>query len=173
MLLPEEFAQLLDELNRNELPYVVVGGVAINLLGRERVTRDVDVLVPSTRAQGQAIRRTLLELEATRIDGSPLPDVWFDGEHHIRARTRFGIIDFIPEGEGPLSWLSVSGSAFPDELYGVLVPRASLAHMVALKRLADRPQDREDLRRLEQMFGTLPDAMRDESGARAGDEGGS
>jgi hypothetical protein len=51
MLLPEEFAQLLDELNRNELPYVVVGGVAVNLLGRERLTRDVDVLVPSTRAR--------------------------------------------------------------------------------------------------------------------------
>jgi hypothetical protein len=45
--------------------------------------------------------------------------------------------------------------------------------MVALKRLADRPQDREDPRRLEQIFGTLPDAMRDESGPKAGDEGGS
>jgi len=162
MLIPEEFARLLDELNRNGLPYVLVGGVAVNLLGRERVTRDVDVLVPATKAQGQAIRRLLEGLKATRVDGSLLQDVLFDGEHHIRALTPLGIIDFIPEGEGPLSWASVSGEALTDELHGVTVRLVSLNHLVALKRLANRPRDREDLQRLEQMYGSLPDALRDE-----------
>jgi hypothetical protein len=165
MLLPEEFGRLLEELNRHDLPYVIVGGVAVNLLGRERVTRDVDVLVPATEAQGQAIRRVLQELGATRIDGAPFPEVWFDGEHHIRARTQLGIIDFIPEGDGPLSWVAVDSAAHPDELYGVLVRRASLAHLVAMKKLANRPQDREDLRRLEQIYGSLPDALAEETGA--------
>ena len=166
MLIPEEFARLLDELNRNGLPYVLVGGVAVNLLGRERVTRDVDVLVPATKAQGQAIRPLLEGLEATRVDGSPLPDVLFDGEHHIRALTSLGIIDFIPEGEGSLSWASVSGAALTDELHGVTVRLVSLNHLVALKRLADRPQDREDVRRLELMYGPLrplPDTPTDGS----------
>lgn len=164
MLIPAEFAQLIDELNRRGLPYVVIGGIAVNLLGRERLTRDVDVLVPATKAQGEAIHKLLDELEATRMDGSPLPEVWFDGEHHIRARTRLGIIDFIPEGEGPLSWASVNASAPDDELYGVAVRRASLGHIVALKRLANRPQDRDDLARLEQAYGPLPDAMQDDAG---------
>jgi predicted nucleotidyltransferase len=167
MLIPEEFAQLLDVLNREDLPYVVVGGVAVNLLGRERQTRDVDVLVPATKAQGEAIRRLLDELQATRVDGSPFQDVLFDGEHHIRALTRFGIIDFIPEGEGELSWGSVSAAARPDELYGVPVRRVSLKHLVALKRLAGRPQDREDLVRLEKAYGTLPDVFA--AGASPGD----
>lgn len=164
MLLPAEFAQLLNELNRDEVPYVVVGGVAVNLLGRERITRDVDVLVPDTEAQALAIRQMLHRLGATRIDGSPLPDAWFDGTHHIRARTELGIIDFIPEGDGPLSWASVSGAAHSDEFYGVRVPRVSLRHLVALKRLADRPQDREDLRRLERVYGPLPDALTEDPG---------
>jgi predicted nucleotidyltransferase len=158
-LVPQEFAQLLDELNRAGLPYVTVGGVAVNLLGRERMTRDVDVLVPATAEQGKAIRELLIRLGATRVDGSPLADVLFDGEHHVRALTRFGIIDFIPEGEAELSWESVSAAAHRDELHGVSVPRVSLEHLVALKRLAGRPQDLEDLARLEQAYGLLPDVL--------------
>jgi hypothetical protein len=158
-LVPQEFAQLLDELNRAGLPYVIVGGLAVNLLGRERMTRDIDVLVPATKEQGEAIRKLLNGLQATRVDGSPLADVLFDGEHHIRALTSFGIIDFIPEGEGELSWASVSEAAHADELHGVPVRRVSLKHLVALKRLAGRPQDLEDLARLEQAYGLLSDML--------------
>jgi hypothetical protein len=92
--------------------------------------------------------------------------VLFDGEHRIRALTSLGIIDFIPEGEGSLSWASVSGAALTDELHGVTVRLVSLNHLVALKRLADRPQDREDVRRLELMYGPLrplPDTPTDGS----------
>lgn len=160
MLVPEEFAQLLNELNRNKLPYVLIGGVAVNLLGRERYTHDVDVLVPATEAQGQAIRRLLEALQATRVDGSPLSEALFDGEHHIRALTRFGIIDFIPEGEDDLSWESISSKARPDTLYEVPVPRVSLEHLLALKRLAGRPQDREDVLRLQDFYGLPPEDAR-------------
>jgi hypothetical protein len=165
-LIPQEFARLLDELNRADLPYVTVGGVAVNLLGRERMTRDVDVLVPATKEQGKAIRELLAKLEATRVDGSPLADVLFDGEHHVRALTRFGIIDFIPEGEAELSWDSVSAAADTDELHGVSIPRVSLGHLVALKRLAGRPQDLEDLARLEQAYGLLPDIAAEDGQAK-------
>jgi len=165
MLVPEEFAQLLDELNRNKLPYVLIGGIAVNLLGRERYTHDVNVLVPATKAQGEAIRRLLDGLQATRVDGSPLPEAMFDGEHHIRALTRFGIIDFIPEGEDKLSWESVSAAARPDVLHGVPIRRVSLDHLFALKRLAGRPQDREDLVRLKEFYG-LPDVCTEGASAK-------
>jgi hypothetical protein len=164
MLVPEEFAQLLDELNRNKLPYVLIGGVAVNLLGRERFTHDVDVLVPATRAQGEAIWQLLDGLGATRVDGSPLREALFDGEHHIRALTRFGIIDFIPEGDDDLSWESISFGARPDTLHEVPVPRVSLEHLLALKRLAGRPQDREDVARLQEFYGLSPrDAPADDA----------
>jgi hypothetical protein len=165
MLVPEKFAQLLNELNRNELPYVLIGGVAVNLLGRERYTHDVDVLVPATQAQGEAIRRLLEGLQATRVDGSPLNEALFDGEHHVRALTRFGIIDFIPEGDDDLSWESISSEARPDTLYEVPVPRVSLEHLLALKRLAGRPQDREDVVRLQEFYGLPPhDTPADDAG---------
>lgn len=156
MLLPREFGALLAALNKAGLEYVVVGGVAVNLLGFQRTTQDVDVLVPATPEQGREIRSLLATLGATRPDGSPLPNVLFDGEHHVRALTKFGIVDFIPEGEATLAYAQVRDEAVADEIQGVPIWRASLKTIAELKRLANRPQDREDLDALRQAYGTLP-----------------
>lgn len=157
MLLPESFGALIAELNADALPYVLIGGVAVNLLGHARTTQDLDVLVPASAEQGQRIRRLLDRLGATRPDGSPLPELLFDGEHHIRALTPLGIIDFVPEGETPLDFVAVREHAEPDELHGVPCWRVNLGHLVALKRLAGRPVDREDVASLEAAYGQLPD----------------
>jgi hypothetical protein len=156
MALPPELGALVAELNREGLDYVVVGGVAVNLLGYVRATNDLDVLVPATPAQGDRIRALLERLGATRPDGSELPSHLFDGEHHVRALTPSGLIDFIPEGESPLTYEAVRAAARADELGGQPVLRVGLAHLTLLKRLADRPRDREDLAALEQAYGPLP-----------------
>lgn len=156
MLVPREAGELLAALDRHHVPHVVVGGVAVNLLGYERMTADVDVLVPASPAQGQAIRAFLIELDATRPDGSPLPDALFDGEHHIRALTSLGLIDFIPAGASPLTFNEVSATARYGDVHGTLVRRADLAHLVAFKRLAGRPQDLQDLAMLAKAHGELP-----------------
>ena len=157
MTLPAGVGTLAAELNRDGLPYVVVGGVAVNLLGYVRATVDLDVLVPATPEQGRRIRSTLERLGATRPDGTPLPGHLFDGAHHVRALTSSGLVDFIPEGEGALTFDAVRARARPDELEGEAVWRVGLTHLVALKRLADRPRDREDLAALEQAYGPLPE----------------
>jgi len=68
-----------------------------------------------------------------------------------------GLVDFIPEGDSPLTFDDTRTSARPDELHDVLVWTADLAHLVALKRLADRPRDRDDLERLGDAYGELPE----------------
>lgn len=155
-MLPEAFAALLAELERTGIDYVVVGGVAVNLLGYERVTGDVDVLVPARPEAARQIQALLGRLGATRPDGTPLPGLLFDGEHHIRALTAHGLIDFIPEGESPLTFDEVRAGARRDELHGTAIWAAGLEHLVALKRLAGRPRDRDDLARLREAYGTLP-----------------
>jgi hypothetical protein len=156
-MLPEGTGRLLAALNDARIPYVVIGGVAVNLLGYSRSTGDVDVLVPADRAVASRLRELLDRLGATRPDGSALPDLLFDGTHHIRARSELGVLDVIPEGDPPLDFADLRRHAQPDEADGTLTWRAGLAHLVALKRLADRPRDRDDLAHLEEAYGTLPD----------------
>ena len=157
MIEPLEEGQILARLNQGQLPYVVVGGFAVIVHGYLRTTEDLDVLVPATREVGEQLERLLAGWPATRVDGSPLPAVLFDGEHHIRARTPDGIIDFIPEGLPPLDFEGVRASARPIEIAGEATRVCDLAHLVAFKRLADRPQDRADLAELEAAHGTLPE----------------
>ena len=157
MLEPLEEGQILARLNQARLPYVVVGGFAVIVHGYLRTTEDLDVLVPATRKVGAQLERLLGGWPATRMDGSPFPAILFDGEHHIRARTPDGIIDFIPEGLPPLDFDGVHASARPVEIVGEATRVCDLAHLVAFKRLADRPQDRADLAELEAAHGTLPE----------------
>ncbi|MDP3233040.1 MAG: hypothetical protein Q8S33_20575 [Myxococcales bacterium] len=41
----DEFGRIIDVLNANGVEYAVCGGVAVNLLGHVRATRDIDLLV--------------------------------------------------------------------------------------------------------------------------------
>lgn len=122
-----------------------------------RATRDVDVLIPAHAGVAQHVRAWLEELGATLPDGSPLPERLFDGEHHIRALTPHGLLDLIPEGEEPLSFATVRAGSLRAVVDGTEVNVAGLRELVMLKRLAGRPQDLEDLRRLEIAHGELPD----------------
>src|SRR4051812_5526349 len=55
---PMVLGEAIAALERNEVPYAVIGGVASSGLGRQRATRDIDLLVKPEDA-----RRALLALE--------------------------------------------------------------------------------------------------------------
>ncbi len=148
---------LLAALGEGGIPYVVVGGFAVIANGYVRATEDLDVLVPANRNVAQRIREVLDGVGATQPDGSPIPEAKFDGEHHIRALTRHGLLDVIPEGESPLTYAELAAGAFEGEVEGHSTRVAGLAHIVAMKRLANRLRDRDDLANLEIAHGELPD----------------
>ena len=41
----DEFIKVLEALNKHEVDYVLIGGVAVILHGMQRLTRDVDIFV--------------------------------------------------------------------------------------------------------------------------------
>jgi len=152
-----EFGALLAALNRAQISYVVIGGLAVGANGYVRATRDLDVLVPADAETMSRLRTLLAGLEGTLPDGSPLPDELFDGEHHVRATTVHGLLDVLPEGESELSYESVAEGAIEAEIDGTPTKVAGLKQLVLMKRLSGRPQDLEDIRRLEIAHGTLPE----------------
>ncbi|MGI8558165.1 MAG: hypothetical protein ACR2ND_07635 [Solirubrobacteraceae bacterium] len=67
-----------------------------------------------------------------------------------------GVLDLLREGEPPLDFASVDAGAIKATVEGVPMRFAGLSSIVAFKRLADRPRDRNDLLALEEIHGALP-----------------
>ena len=66
--------RLLSRFGEEEVEYVLVGGQAVRLNGFLRATEDVDVLVKSTRENGERVKRALSFLASAR----DLDPAWFE-----------------------------------------------------------------------------------------------
>jgi len=146
------------DANAVGLPYVVIGGFSVIAHGFLRATKDSNLLVPDGREADEAIHRFLERIEATRLhDGKRLEPADIDGAHHLRVRSRRGIVDIMRGGLAPLDYDSVAASAIELDRGGEPAPFASLRSIVGFKRLAGRGQDRVDLENLERVNGELPE----------------
>ena len=145
------------DANAAGLPYVVIGGFSVIAHGYVRATRDSDLLVPDGPEADPAILRFLERVEARRPrDGQPLVEEEVRDAHHLRVRSRHGIIDILRGGLPPLDYETVAARAIELDRDGEPAKFASLRSIVAFKRLAGRGQDRVDLENLERVNGELP-----------------
>ncbi len=136
--------------------FVVIGGFAVIANDYVRATEDVDVLTPDDAANDAALDRALLALDATWPDGRPFQAGQLTGREHSRVYTTAGIIDLLREGLEPLDFDTVSSAAMSSDLGAGRFLVAGLESVVAFKRLAGRPRDRNDLLELEARHGSLP-----------------
>ena len=146
------------DANAVGLPYVVIGGFSVIANGFVRATKDSNLLVPDGAAADSAILRFLERIEATRLhDDKVLAEDEITAAHHLRVRSRHGIVDLLRGGSPPLDFETVSSRAIEGEAGGEPAKFASLRSIVGFKRLAGRPQDRRDLEELEALNGKLPE----------------
>jgi hypothetical protein len=136
--------------------FVVIGGFAVIANDYVRATEDVDILVPADAANDDALDRALLALEARWPDGRRFKPGQLAGRDHSRVVTTAGIIDVLREGVAPLDFDTVSKRALTGDLGDGPFSIAGLESLVAFKRLAGRPRDRNDLLELEERNGPLP-----------------
>jgi hypothetical protein len=137
--------------------FVVVGGFAVIANRFVRATEDVDLLVPDDLDNDRRVLVALRQLDAVRHrDEMPLRDEHLLGQTHLRTITRAGVIDVMRGGLPPLDFETVASEAMIANYDGLEFPVAGLASIVGFKRLAGRPQDRQDLERLAEIHGELP-----------------
>jgi hypothetical protein len=152
-----DLAGVVADANAVGLLYVVIGGFSVIANGYLRATQDSDLLVPDGAETDAAIQRFLAAAEATRLyDGKELTSEDVGGAHHLRLKSRHGIIDIMRGGLPPLDYDSVARSALILDVGGQDAPVANLRSIVGFKRLAGRPRDRYDLEELEAFHGKLP-----------------
>lgn len=139
------------------LECVVIGGFSVIYHGHIRATKDSDLLVPDGPEADDAICRFLDRVEATRLyDGKRLTREDIAGTQHLRVNSRHGIVDLMRGGLPPLDYETVARRAVEAVWEGQAVRVAALPSVVGFKRLAGRPQDRQDLASLEAIYGELP-----------------
>lgn len=148
---------VIADANAVGLEHVVIGGFSVIYHGHIRATKDSDLLVPDGPEADEAIARFLDRAEAARMhDGKRLTREDIAGAHHLRVNSRHGIVDIMRGGLPPLDYQTVAERAEEEVWDGQTVRVAALRSLVGFKRLAGRPQDRQDLADLEAIYGELP-----------------
>lgn len=136
--------------------FVVIGGFAVIANDYVRATEDVDILIPGDPAEDAALDRALLAVDARWPDGRRFRAGELAGRDHSRLFTAVGIVDLLREGVEPLDFATVAAKAMSSDLGDGPFLIAGLESVVAFKRLAGRPRDRNDLLELEERHGPLP-----------------
>ncbi len=151
--------RLARALNDAGARYLVIGGFAVIAHQYVRATEDTDLLVPADADNVAPLRSAFASLQArVRVSGEAPSEAELAGVAHLRLDTAAGIVDLVREGDPPLDFAHGFDGRLDVELDGVAIPVAGLPLLTALKRLADRPQDRVDLEQLERIHGPLPNS---------------
>lgn len=146
MDLAPDLRDLLVELGREAVEYVIVGGYAVAYHGRPRFTKDIDLVLEGSEAN---LARAAAALDAfgaapsivENVRKMELDDIVFMGQPPMR-------VDFLRTIEG-VDTRELFLGATRDTIDEVPIRVISLDHLIANKRSVGRPQDLIDVEFLE------------------------
>jgi len=154
------YEPLFEALNRAEVRYVVVGGLATVLHGHARLTADVDLVVDLAPAEARRAVEALLDLgfeprlpvEAGDFADETIRRQWVE-DRGMRVFSLFDpanpmrSLDLFAEHPIPFEELWRRSVLLP--LRSTHVRVASVSDLIELKRQAGRPKDLQDIQALE------------------------
>ncbi len=147
----EELISFWTILNKHEVEYIMIGGVATNLHGYQRTTDDIDVWIDDTLANRKRFRFALKEY--SRIDYFMIETLQI-----IPGWTHFNLnngmrMDLMVSVKGleELSFQECRLMASIADLGPVKIPFLHMNHLIASKKAANRPKDQTDIIYLEKI----------------------
>jgi predicted nucleotidyltransferase len=150
-------------LNTAEVEYLIVGGLAVNAHGYERLTQDVDLvirlaprnIVRGLRALGEIGYRMPIPVTPEQFADAANRETWQKEKNMTVLRLwsdlhrRTPVDVFVYE---PFHFAEEYATAKWEEITkGVEAPVVRCETLIAMKRLAARPQDLADIAELEQI----------------------
>lgn len=138
---------LLRPLVEHGVDFVLIGGMAGIVRGSNYPSYEVDIAYSRDRTNLGRLVAALKEIGVS-LRGAP-EDLPFQLEvrtlengANFTFSTPVGDLDVLADVAGIKSFEELRGAAEQHELAGVNVPVASLDHLIAMKRAANRPKDR-------------------------------
>jgi hypothetical protein len=149
-----EFRSLLESLDRNEVAFVIIGGIAATLHGSARLTFDLDIVYERTPDNLERLVAALAPF-APYLRGAPpgLP-FKFDVETIKRGlnftlTTSDGSIDILGEVSGIGSYRVARQRSDQAHMFGGTYYFLDLDALIISKKAAGRPKDFEAIAELE------------------------
>ena len=154
------YEPLFRALNASGTRYVVVGGVATVLHGYARLTADIDLITDLEESAAKSAMQALAGLglrPRAPVDPADFADVriretWLH-DKGMQVFSLFHPVNPILSVDvfthHPIEFDGLHDRSETCDVGGVSVRVASIADLIFLKRLADRPRDRDDIEKLE------------------------
>lgn len=149
------YEEIFREFKRKKVNYVIVGGIALNLLGSMRNTADLDILAEMTDDNLRKIVQILKKLGyMVKIPVDPIGIAdektrreWLT-KKHMRALNfyrpdSFEQVDIIIAS--PVSYEMARDKALEIKADKFILPVISIDHLIKMKKAADRDVDRMDI----------------------------
>ncbi len=161
-MLADRYLAIIEALERADVRYVIAGGMAVNLHGHVRFTKDLDLmfdLAPDNTTRGmQALAscglRSRLPVELSDFADTVKREDWFENRNMLvfqvwHPEDPFCSVDVFVNN--PVAFEDLWSRSHIDTLGSVRCRFASIEDLVVMKRIAGRPQDLSDIEVLQQI----------------------
>lgn len=144
-----DLRELFATLARHTVDYTVVGGVAVQVHGHRRTTKDLDVIAAPDDPNLERLADALIELEAVPRDmpgaGSPTLEQLRAAAIVPPLTTRHGELHILRDVPGARTYRELRAAALVIEFDGIALAIAALDDLIAMKRASARPSDLRDI----------------------------
>ena len=150
------YEEILREFQKERVRYVLVGGIAFNLLGGERNTLDMDILVEMTDENLRKIVKILKKagyhvkqpVDPMMIADKRTRKDWIKNKHmkafnFYKDEKSYEEVDIIIDS--PVDYKSAIKDALKIKLHGLNITVISPGSFIKMKKLAGRDKDLRDI----------------------------
>ena len=150
-LFDEELINFWTSLNKYEVKYIMIGGVATNLHGYQRSTDDIDVWIDDTMENRTKFRLALKEyshVDYFMLETLQIVPGWTN--FNLNNGTKLDLMVSV-KGLEKLPFDEYRSLAAIADLGAVKVPFLHINHLIDSKKAANRPKDQTDVIYLEKI----------------------
>ncbi|MCB0318831.1 MAG: nucleotidyl transferase AbiEii/AbiGii toxin family protein, partial [Bdellovibrionales bacterium] len=151
---------ILEQLEKNNCSYLIVGGLAVVLHGRARLTTDIDLIIALDKENCLKVLNCLEELGfKSRIPVNPKNFADANIRRNWIEEKGLTVMSFYSENdplisvdlfvEHPLDYAEMQKRAVYKDLGEINVLVASIDDIIELKKISGRPKDLDDIEALE------------------------
>lgn len=153
------YVDLLGQLYRHQVKYLIVGGLAVNLYGVPRVTQDIDIIVFIAPDNIRKLNRILKDLNyiprlPVNPDDMANPDIlkeWIENKNlkafsFYHREQNYKVVDIVLVH--PLDFEASFNNKVIKKAKGIEIYLASIDDIIKMKKFSGRTQDMSDIEML-------------------------